>query len=104
MTNFVLLYTGGEYAESEEAMKAVMDEWGAWYGKLGDAVVDGGNPFGHAKSVTTNGVEEGAVSSPAANGYTIIAADSLDEAVDKVKDHPHIKYGGGVTVHETFQM
>lgn len=104
MTNYVLLYTGGTYPESDEEMEAVMSDWGAWYGTLGDAVVDGGNPFGHAKSVTADGVQDNAVSNPPATGYTVISADSLDEAVALVKGHPHIKHGGEVTVHETFQM
>lgn len=104
MTNFVLVYTGGGMPESEEEQASVMAAWGAWYEKQGAAIVDGGNPFGASKSVTADGVSDGAVSSPSATGYTIISADSLDEAVGKVKDHPHIKYGGQVSVYETFKM
>jgi len=104
MTNFVLLYTGGGMPEGEEAQAAVMAAWGTWYEKMGAAVVDGGNPFSLSKSVTADGVSDGAVSSPAATGYTIISADSLDAAVAKVADHPHVKHGGQVSVYETFQM
>ena len=104
MTNFVLLYTGGGMPESEAEQAEVMGAWGAWYEKMGAAVVDGGNPFGAAKKVTDAGVGEGGVSSPPVTGYTIISADSLDAAVAAVGDHPHLKYGGQVSVHETFQM
>ena len=104
MTNFVLLYTGGGMPETEEMTAAVMADWGAWYGKMGEAVVDGGNPFGNAKHVGADGAADGAASSPPATGYTIISAESLDAAVEAVTDHPHIKYGGQVSVHETFQM
>ncbi len=104
MTNYVLVYTGGGMPESEAEQKAVMDAWGAWYGGMGDAIVDGGNPFGASKSVTADGVNDGAVSDPSPTGYTIISADSLDEAVAKVGSHPHINYGGQVSVFETFQM
>ena len=90
--------------ETPEAQEAVMAAWGAWYGKMGDAIVDGGNPFSQSKHITADGVADGAVSSPAANGYTIIAADSLDAAVANVQDHPHITHGGQVTVYETFRM
>ena len=104
MTNFVLIYTEGTVPETDEAMKEVMDAWGAWYGKMGESVVDGGNPFGHSKNVSASGVSDGATSDPAPTGYTIISAESLDEAVAHVEDHPHIKYGGQVSVFETFQM
>lgn len=104
MTNFVLLYTGGGMPESEEEQAKVMAAWGAWYEKMGAAVVDGGNPFGASKKVTDKGVSDGAVSSPPATGYTIISADSLDAAVAKVKEHPHLQFGGQVTVHETFEV
>ena len=104
MTNFVLVYTGGGMPESEEEQAKVMADWGAWYEKLGAAIVDGGNPFGASKTVSGDGVSDGPKSSPPATGYTVISADSLDEAVAKVQDHPHIKHGGQVSVYETFQM
>ena len=105
MTNFVLLYTGGGMPESEEESAAVMAAWGAWYGRLGEAVVDGGNPFGPARVCSGLGGESGEnIVSPPVTGYTIIAADSIDDAVAQVQDHPHLKYGGQVSVYETFQM
>jgi hypothetical protein len=104
MTNFVLLYTGGGMPESEEEQAAVMAAWGAWYEKMGAAIVDGGNPFGASKNVSDKGVGDGPVSSPPITGYTIISADSLVTAVEKVQDHPHLNYGGQVSVHETFKM
>jgi hypothetical protein len=105
MTNYVLLYTGGGgMGASEEEVAAIMADWGAWYGKIGEAVVDGGNPFSASMHVNADGVNSGAATTPEVTGYTIISAESLDAAVDAVKDHPHIKHGGQVTVHETFQM
>jgi hypothetical protein len=105
MGNFVLVYTGGMgMGMSEEQQAAVMADWTAWYGKLGEAIVDGGNPFGESKHISAAGVSDGPVSSPAATGYTVISAESLDAAVAKSKDHPHIKHGGEVTVYETFQV
>ena len=104
MTNFVLVYTGGGMPEGEEQQAEVMAAWGAWYEAQGASIVDGGNPFSASKSVTSDGVNDGPASSPPATGYTIISADSLDAAVAKVKDHPHIKYGGQVSVYETFKM
>ena len=104
MTNFVLLYTGGGMPEGEEEQAAVMAAWGVWYGARGEAIVDGGNPFGPSKSVSDKGVSDGPISTPPVTGYTIISADSLDAAVAMVQDHPHLKYGGQVSVYETFQI
>ena len=104
MANYVLLYTGGTYPESEEETKAVMAAWGAWYGGMGEAIVDGGNPFNAAKHVSAEGVGDGAYNSPPATGYTVISAETLDAAVEAVKNHPHVKFGGQISVHQTFHM
>lgn len=105
MTNFVLVYSGGPgMGMSEEERQAIMGDWMTWYGQMGEAVVDGGNPFGAAKSITADGVSDGPVGSPALTGYTIISADSLDDAVAKSQNHPHLKHGGEVSVYETFQV
>ena len=104
MTNYVLLYTGGGMPESKEEEAKVMAAWGAWYEKLGEAIVDGGNPFGISKNINAGAVSEGSVHAPPVTGYTIINADSLDDAVAKSMDHPHLNYGGQVSIHETFQM
>jgi len=101
---FVVLYTEGTYPENDEEQEAVMAAWGAWYEKMGEAITDGGNPFSQSKHVSQSGVGDGAFSSPPATGYTIIAANSIDDAVSKVVDHPHVGFGGQVTVYETFDM
>jgi hypothetical protein len=88
----------------EDKRNAIMADWGVWYEKLGAAIVDGGNPFGASKTVSGSGVSDGAFSSPAATGYTVIAADSLDDAVAKSQGHPHVKHVGEVTIYETFEV
>ncbi len=45
MADFVLLYRGGSTPESDEEQAAVMAAWTTWFGSLGSAVKDGGNPF-----------------------------------------------------------
>ena len=40
MTNYVLLYSGGSYPESEEETAKVMGAWGAWYEKMGAAIAN----------------------------------------------------------------
>ena len=106
MTNYMLVYTGGNGApESEEEQAAVMAAWGAWMGSLGDALVDGGNPISAAKQIASDGtVSDGAVGTQA-TGYSIIKADSHDAAVALAKGCPIIgTHNGQITVYETFAM
>lgn len=104
MTNFVLMYTGSTMPESEADSAQMMADWGAWYGKMGEAIVDGGNPFSRSKTVSADGISDGPAATPEVTGYTVIAADSIEEAAAMCEGHPHIKWGGKVTVHETFSM
>ncbi|MCP4419818.1 MAG: hypothetical protein GY805_24665 [Chloroflexi bacterium] len=54
MTEFVLVYTGGSYPETEEGAKA-MEAWSGWISDLGESLVNGGNPFSpEAKSILRN--------------------------------------------------
>jgi hypothetical protein len=106
MSKYVLLYTGGAgMMETEEARNAEMARWGEWYGRLGAAVVDGGNPFGPAaKRLTGDGRVADGASGEMATGYTIISADSLDQAAEWAKGCPVLRAGGAVTVYEIFEV
>ena len=105
MAKFVLLYSGGSMPETEADQAAVLQAWGAWYGQLGSAVVDGGNPFTPvAKSIASDGsVGDGPVGTMA-TGYTIISADSLDGAVELARGCPVLQGGGQITVYEAFDV
>jgi len=103
MSTYVLAYTGGSMAETEEAQAAIMAAWGAWIGAQGSALTDVGNPFGPAKTVSADGsVSDGGASS--LTGYSILAADSLDAAAAAVKDCPVLASGGSVEVYEVFPV
>src|SRR5690348_16108 len=106
MANFLLLYTGGEGTASTEAEQAaILQAWGAWFGSLGSAVVDGGNPFtGTAKNITAKGqISDGPVGT-LATGYSIIKADSLESALAMAQGCPQLQSGGQITVYETYQV
>ncbi len=104
MGNYVLLYSGTmDQPASDEEGKAIMDAWMAWFGTLGDVVVDGGNPFGPAMTVSRDGVvSEGG--SSGLSGYTIVTAADLAAAADIAKGCPHLAAGGSIEVYETFDV
>lgn len=91
-------------AADPEEQEKIMADWGAWYGKLGDTITDGGAPFGASKNLTASGVGDGALGDNPATGYTVIEADSLDAAVEACNDHPHLKHQGQVQVFECIDM
>lgn len=105
MANFVLLYSGGKMGGSEAEQAQIMQAWGEWFGKVGSALVDGGQPFApQAKTIASDGkVSDGAVG-PQSSGYSIIKADSLDAAVALAKGCPVLLGGANITVYEAFPV
>jgi hypothetical protein len=99
MGKYVLAYKGGGMGESEADQQEAMTQWMNWFGSLGESVVDGGNPFGPASSVSSDGsVAQGATS--ALTGYSIISAETLDDACNKAKGCPVLSSGGSIDVYE----
>ena len=105
MAKYMVIYTGGMgMAASPEEQQRIMEEWGAWYGKMGAAVVDGGAPFADSKHLAGSGIEDGPLGDTPATGYTVIEADSLDAAASACADHPHLNHGGQVQVFTCIDM
>ena len=98
MAKFVLAYRGGAMAETEADQDAAMQAWMGWFGSLGDAVVDGGNPFGASASVGGGSAASGLT------GYSILEADSLEAATDLAGGCPVLSSGGSVDVYEAIPM
>jgi hypothetical protein len=103
MANYLLAYKGGQMAQTPEAREKAMAAWGAWFGALGDALVDGGNPCGASKLVASNGsVSDGAPS--LITGYSVIRADTLAKATAMTKGCPLFATGGSIEVYETINV
>ena len=83
--------------QSAEQMKA----WGDWMGRAGSAVVDGGAPFGARTAVA----DDGSTGTPSdQNGYTVVQADSLEDACKLLDQHPFLSEGKGRFSVEVFEL
>jgi hypothetical protein len=103
MANYLLAYKGGGMAATDAEREASMAAWGNWFGTLGPAIVDAGNPFGPSASVSSGGsISDGA--SSGLTGYSVLSADSLAAASDLAKGCPILANGGSVEVYETFAV
>jgi hypothetical protein len=100
MANYVLAYKGGSMAATEAEREAAMAAWGSWFGTLGQAVVDAGNPFGASTSVSA----DGSGGQGSLTGYSVLAADDLAAAAELAKGCPVLANGGSVEVYETIQV
>jgi hypothetical protein len=98
MAKYVFVYKGGAMAETDAEREAAMAAWGQWFGTLGAAIVDGGNPFGPSTSVGNGGGASGLT------GYSILSAESLDAAAEMAKGCPVLAHGGSVEVYETIDV
>ena len=103
MGNYVFGYIGGGMATTDEERNAAMAAWGAWFGQLGSAVVDAGNPFAGSTSVASDGSVNGGARS-GLTGYSVVEAGSLDAAAELVKGCPILANGGSVDVYEVFPV
>src|SRR5450759_5935635 len=88
MKKFVFLYQGlGE--STADAMRA----WGAWFARVGEQMVDSGNPFGAGRQVTPDGVSDLSDDVAPITGYSIVSAADLD-AAEKLLDGCPMSTGG----------
>ena len=102
MANFLLTFHGGSMPETKEEQDQVMAAWTGWFGSLGDALVDGGNPISQARAISPDGSVMEATSAP--SGYSIIKASDIDAAVALSKGCPVLAGGAVVVVSETFPV
>ena len=101
MANFLLLYHGGKMPETPEDGAQVMKAWTDWFGQLGGALVDGGNPVSQSRTISPGGsVSDGGSD---VSGYSVIKADSLGAAVELAKGCPVLLGDSRVEVAETFE-
>jgi len=104
MSKFLYLYRGPATPMEEfttEQSAEQMQAWGAWMGRVGAALVDGGAPFGARAAVA----DDGSSAEPTEqNGYTIVEAEDLEAARALLEGHPFLSEGKGRFAVEIFEL
>ena len=105
MTKYIFgFHGGGDVPTDPKVAEASMARWVAWYQDMGKAVIDMGTPTIAKKTIGASGkVTEGGGANPL-TGYSIVEANSLDEAVAFAKGCPIYAAGGSVEVAEMLPM
>ncbi len=85
MKKFLLLYHG--YVEPTPEVRGA---WQSWFAKVGDRFVDSGNPLASCREVTRAGSRELSPDQGAATGYSIISAESAEEAERLLEGCPFV--------------
>ncbi|RFB79315.1 hypothetical protein [Methylovirgula sp. 4M-Z18] len=98
VNKYLYLYTGGEKLHQDQSCKEAVKEWCAYFGKIHSAIVDHGAPFGAEER------RVGQANTSRATGYSIVHANSLNEAIALTEGHPHIARGGGIEVFELVDL
>lgn len=103
MQKYLFAYHGGPQFKSPEEGQKHMVDWQAWSAGLGAAMVDPGVPVTAGVIISKDGITD--VSGPSAiSGFTIVHAETPEEAHAMAKSCPHISAGGTIEVAKTMDM
>lgn len=85
MKKFMYLRFGFENPTPE-----IMGAWGRWFESIADRIVDQGAHFSGGREITRAGTKELPLGMESITGYTIVNAESLDEAEKMARSNPYI--------------
>lgn len=104
MSKYIFIYHGGKMPETPEEGARVMADWMSWLAGMGDAVVDSGNPVGPSSTVQSDGLITRDGGSNPVSGYSLVSADSMEQALNMAKGCPILKMEGTVEVAVTIDI
>ncbi len=104
MAKYLFVFHGGKAPTDQAEIKKTMDAWGAWYGSMGAAVIDGGNPVGKSYTVKPDGSLADNGGANPASGYSLIEAKDVKDAHAKAKACPILMSGGSIEIAQAIDM
>jgi hypothetical protein len=96
MKKFVMFHFGFENPTPE-----IMGAWSKWFESIGEKIVDPGSPLGPGKEISRSGTKDLPLGLESLTGYTVIRAESMDEAEKIAKTCPIIT---SIRVYEAMSM
>jgi len=110
MKKFIVIYHATNTAVKQmseatpEQQKAGMAGWMAWAQKCGSQLIDMGAPLRDGQALSANGKHTNSVKG--VNGYSILEAENMKEAIALLQGHPHLAYNAecSIEVHETMPL
>ena len=96
MKKFMLLHFGFEPPTPE-----IMAAWGKWFESVADKMVDRGGHFSGGREISHAGTKDLPLRMDSITGYTVINADSLDDAEKIAQGNPFI---ASIRVYELMTM
>ena len=103
MAQYIIVYLGCDKPSSPEEGKQHFAKYKEWLSSLGDLVVSPMNPFKNTSTLNSDGIVTTG-STTTMSGYTIIEAESIEEALEMAKTCPFLDIGGSLEVSELMQM
>ena len=85
MKRFMLLHYGFEKPTPE-----IMAAWGKWFESVADETADQGGFHGGAREISHGGTEDLPMGMDSITGFSIINAESIDDAEKIAQDNPYI--------------
>ncbi len=97
MNKFLVTYHGSGMPDDPALMEQAKMAFGNWVADAGDAIVD---PVHMVTQVAT----EGAPEAVQIGGYSIIQADSVEDAKAVLSSHPYVARGGTLQVNQILDV
>ena len=85
MKKFVLLHYGFEKPTPE-----IMAAWGKWFESIKDRIIDMGGHFSGGREISKAGTKDLPLRLESITGFTIVSADSIDDAERIAQSNPYI--------------
>ena len=85
MKKFVLLHYGFEKPTPE-----IMAAWGKWFESMKDRIIDMGGHFRAGREISKAGTKDLTLGLDSITGFTIVSADSIDDAEKIAQSNPYI--------------
>lgn len=103
MKQFMMTYFGGDTPTTKEEGAKHFQQYQEWLGELGEAVVSAMNPLKDGHTLAPDGaLTQG--SQAGMSGYTVLQAESIEQALDMARSCPFLAINGTLEVAELVKM